>query len=84
MVLSDRVYEILRRYRKSEVVLPEDENILYSFAGIGVATFGFRDVGGQPVETAWLTADGRSMLNREGIYRSRIRRMLHSLVNTLS
>jgi len=82
VLLSDRGYEVLSRYKKGRAVQPEDEAILNRYANTGNVAFGFTVVDGQPMETAWLTQAGRDMLHQEGIYRSGpIRRLLHSWAN---
>nr|MBI4156682.1 hypothetical protein [Candidatus Woesearchaeota archaeon] len=83
MLLSDKEYSILGKYRKSKPIEKGDESMLEKLASINLINFGLNFDNSNYMGTAYLTIQGSYWLNRENTLRNPIKRTLSNIFNCL-
>lgn len=83
-MLSDREFDVLKRYKKGQIVEPSDEFVIHRHQSIGLCTSGLHidPRTGEAVETSRLTRVGLDRVKQEEIYRSPLKRFFYALRNT--
>jgi len=77
--LTDREYELFKKYEHGGIVASEDKHIIEKYASIGEFRFGLGEEKGRYKRTAILTSLGKDTLDRERIYRSPIKNFFHTV-----
>ena len=81
MIWNDYEVEVLKKYRKGDLVRVEHHDLLEDLASRGFVHVGFVTNNGIAIETASLTPMGKRQLQREIRERNPIRQLFYAVFN---